>query len=239
MTCVVGQRIAATPFRKGFLNFRNRSLPLRTVRVIISRNMSSGQHSDMWQSVLDYWFSSGDPSKWFGGGPQVDEEIKEKFGSLVDEAIQGNLKEWESEPRPSLALIILTDQFTRNIYRNTAKAFAGDGRALSVARKFIEGETHNHLDHSYAERFFMNMPFLHSENLEDQEVSVKLASKLAEDSKGSEFEGMGKGVLDFATRHKEVIDKFGRYPQRNKSLGRENTLEEEEFLKNVPDRYKW
>lgn len=61
------------------------SLPLRTVRVIISRNMSSGQHSDMWQSVLDYWFSAGDPSKWFGGGPQVDEEIKEKFGSLVSQ----------------------------------------------------------------------------------------------------------------------------------------------------------
>lgn len=61
------------------------SLPLRTVRVIISRNMSSGQHSDMWLSVLDYWFSAGDPSKWFGGGPQVDEEIKEKFGSLVSQ----------------------------------------------------------------------------------------------------------------------------------------------------------
>ncbi|PFX17995.1 uncharacterized protein LOC111340120 [Stylophora pistillata] len=206
---------------------------------VITRSLCSGNGSDNWKNVLDYWFSPGAEKKWFHGGTQVDEEIRQKFSSLVEKAVQGELKEWETEPKPSLALIILTDQFTRSIFRNSAKAFSGDARARAIARKFIDGKTHNHLEFPFAERGFMYLPFEHSENKEDQELSVSLMTRLAEDFKGTEHEDMAKGYIDFATRHKEVIDKFGRYPQRNKSLGRENTPEEEEFLNNIPDRYKW
>jgi len=207
--------------------------------MIISRSLCSRGSSNEWQNVLDYWFGPGAQSKWCNAGPQVDEEIRKKFGFMVEKAIQGDLKEWEDEPKPSLALIILTDQFTRNIFRNTARAFSGDSRARSIAGKFIERKTHNHLELPYAERSFTYLPFEHSENVEDQELSVNLYSKLVEDFKGTEFEEIAKINLEFAIRHKEVINMFGRYPQRNKALGRENTPEEEQFLKNIPDRYKW
>jgi len=206
---------------------------------VISRSLCSGDVSDQWTNVLDYWFSPGAEKKWFHGGPQVDEEMRQKFGSVVEKAVQGEMKEWELEPKPSLALVLLTDQFTRSIYRNTAKAFAGDTRARIISRKFLEGKTHNHLDLAYNERVFIYLPFEHSEDKEDQELSVSLMSKLVEDFKGTDHAENSQAVLEFATRHKEVIDKFGRYPQRNKPLGRENTPEEEEFLNNTPDRYKW
>lgn len=232
--------VTSAVFTKTFSPVRLKTWTKRgtVVRVII-RSLCSGNDSDHWKNVLCYWFSPGAEKKWFHGGAQVDEEIRQKFSSLVEKAVQGELKEWETEPKPSLALIILTDQFTRSIFRNSAKAFSGDTRAREIARKFIDGKTHNHLEFHFAERGFIYLPFEHSESKEDQELSVSLMSKLAEDFKGTQHEEMAKGYIEFATRHKEVIDKFGRYPQRNKSLGRENTPAEEEFLNNIPDRYKW
>ncbi|XP_078357584.1 uncharacterized protein LOC144642497 isoform X2 [Oculina patagonica] len=237
MASIVGKRAIFTKTFK-LMNVKTWVTCGSAARIIL-RSLCSGDASDQWKSVLDYWFSPGAEKKWFHGGLEVDEEIRKKFGTMVEQAVQGELKEWEAEPKPSLALIILTDQFTRSIFRNTAKAFSGDVRARTIARKFIEGKTHNHLDLPYAERSFTYLPFEHSEDKRDQELSVSLTSSLVEDFKGTDHEEMAKMNLEFAIRHKEVIDKFGRYPQRNKPLGRENTAEEEEFLNNIPDRYKW
>lgn len=212
---------------------------LENLRGISSRSISSGSDLHVWQDVLDYWFQPGEEIKWFQGGPQVDKEILEKFGAMVDKAIKGEFKKWEEEPKSSLALILLTDQFTRSIFRNTPEAFFGDARAKSIARKFIEGKTHNHLEFSCSERAFIYLPFEHSEDIEDQELSVKLFSKLVDEFKSTEDHERTRLYLEYAKRHKEVIEMFGRFPQRNKALRRENTSKEERFLKNIPNHYNW
>lgn len=204
-----------------------------------SRDICSGHDSSVWQDVLDYWFEPGGEMKWFQGGPQVAKEIQEKFGAIVNKAIAGDLKEWEKEPNPSLALIILTDQFTRSIFKGTPQAFSGDAIARPLSRKFIEGKTHNHLEFTCSERAFIYIPFEHNEDIEDQELAVKLFAKLADDFKGTEDQERTINFLEFAKKHKEVIEMFGRFPQRNKALGRENTQKEEQFMSNIPEGYKW
>ncbi|EDO35411.1 predicted protein [Nematostella vectensis] len=192
-----------------------------------------------WQEVLTYWFGPGAEKKWFNGGPAVDAEIRKKFGKLVDEAYQGGLKDWELDPKPSLALIILCDQFTRNIYKGTPKAFGGDVRARVMTSKFLERSTHDHRKHSLSERSFIYMPLMHSENIQDQVTSVQLYERLAQDATSTPYAQQTRLNFDFAKKHKEVVDRFGRYPQRNAVLQRQNSPEEQEFLDNLPDKYKW
>ncbi len=114
-----------------------------------------------------------------------------------------------------------------------------DPIALELAHKFIEEKTHNHLDFSFFQRVFIYLPFEHSENQANQELSVKMFTQLLADAKTPDEKKAGENFLYYAKNHKEVIDKFGRYPQRNAFLGRENTPEEAEFLANLPSKYKW
>ncbi|XP_032231164.1 uncharacterized protein LOC5506826 [Nematostella vectensis] len=196
------------------------------------------------QEVLNYWFGGPerDPSKrakWFGGGEAGDREVKDKFGDLVEKARNDELKHWEEDADATLALIILQDQFCRSIYRGTSKAFDRDPYCVKLAEKFLEKKTHDHEKYQPTERFFMYLPFEHAEDKDLQARSVHLFEKLLEDAKSTPDAKSAEFWFDFASKHKFVVDKFGRFPARNKAIGRENTPEEQEFLDNPPPGYKW
>ncbi|XP_020913602.1 uncharacterized protein LOC110251250 [Exaiptasia diaphana] len=195
-----------------------------------------------WGAVLDYWFGGGDPSKrpkWFGGGEAGAQEIREKFGHLVEKARNDELKHWEDDPKATLALIILQDQFCRSLYKGTPKSFDRDPYCNMLAKKFLEQKTHDHLKMSISGRLFIYLPIEHSENIDDQKLSVELFKKLQEDTVGTSEEGAGKGFLDFAEKHLHIVEKFGRFPARNAAIGRENTPEETEWLANPPAGYSF
>lgn len=178
--------------------------------------------------VLLFWF--GEPGAaaqlrhrdlWFTKSDATDRLIAERFGALVEEALLGKHDDWAATPRGALALVIVLDQFTRNIHRNTPRAFAGDARALALATRLVD--TARDLALAPVERWFVYLPFEHSERLVDQYESVRLFERLAAD-------GL-EAPLDWARRHFDVVAQFGRFPHRNAILGRESTPEEVEYLK--------
>ncbi len=189
------------------------------------------------EEVLAYWFGDSkkmqevslDRSKlWFTGGPSVDKEISECFGYLVQKAMYHKLDAWKQTPQGRLALILLVDQFSRNIYRGRPESFAADLFAQELA---LEGMIlKEDLGLSPLERVFFYLPLEHAENLELQELSVKAFQKLLDSVSMSEH-SLFESFLDYALRHHVIIEKFGRFPHRNSILGRESTLEELEFLK--------
>jgi len=180
--------------------------------------------------ILSFWFGApGTPDHgtfrqlWFQKDAQFDETIRRHFLGAVDEAAQGRLDRMADDPEGALALMLLLDQFPRNLFRGTARAFAADPKArqmagAALARGFDQMR-------SPIERTFFYLPFEHSENLADQERSVDLFRRLAQDDPSRE------GALDYAVRHLDIIKRFGRFPHRNQALGRETTEDEAEFLK--------
>ncbi len=189
------------------------------------------------QKVLSFWIGELDSdgnvnddarSRWFQKNPDFDQEIKQKFEPLVDRASQNQLREWQEESRSSAALVVLLDQFKRNLYRESAKAFESDPLALEVSVQSIQKGYDQEL--SIYERYFLYMPFMHSEDREVQKESLKLFESLVASSTNSQKK-MFESVYEYAVRHKEIVDKFGRYPHRNSWIGRESTSEEIEFLK--------
>ena len=171
-------------------------------------------HSD----VLDFWFSEIQPSMWWAVDAEFDREIRQRFGELHQRASRCELFTWRREPKGRLAEIIVLDQFSRNIFRNTPQAFANDTMALALAQEAIEQGAAKPL--TAVERSFLYMPFMHSES--------KRIHQIAEDL----FRGNGIAEnYDFELKHKAIIDRFGRYPHRNEILGRVSTPEEIEFLK--------
>lgn len=177
------------------------------------------------QDVLEFWFGApGDAfynqprAEWFQKNPAFDRCIWERFYDLYRKGAAGELGAWEEKPDDVLALILLFDQFPRNMFRGDPKAFATDEKALSLAQHMIaRGE-----DASFpgVRRLFIYLPLEHSENIEDQNLSVVLFRKL-NDAQG----------LAYALQHQAIIQQFGRFPHRNAVLGRLNTPEEEVFLK--------
>ena len=162
---------------------------------------------------------SADTSRpcWFSAPPEFDRECAAHALPLLDQAFAGALDHWLDSPRAALALVILLDQMPRNIHRGTAKAFAYDGKAREIAAAAIEAGHDQGM--TTDERTFLYLPFEHSENLADQERSMAL------------FEAMGDAEkIDYALRHKVIIARFGRFPHRNRALGRESTAEELAFL---------
>ena len=169
-------------------------------------------------TIIKFWFKDIDSKKWFEKDDNFDQLLKERFNSLVDLALDDNLMDWNVNIKGNLALILLLDQFTRNIYRNTPKAFAGDEKALKFC--FI-GITKGYLENDNTSwRHFLLMPLMHSENLAIQELSLPLFKNYTNDK-----------TYDFAKRHYEIINNFGRFPHRNVILGRKSTQEEIIFLK--------
>jgi uncharacterized protein (DUF924 family) len=164
--------------------------------------------------VLSFWFGQ-DRKRWFEKSDAFDAEIRLRFLSLYELGVDQQLEQWKSAPRDCLALVILFDQFPRNMFRGTARAFASDPLARDAARVILKnGWDKNYTDE---ERIFAYLPFEHSESIQDQEQSMRLFQ--------------GNENLEWARRHWEIIRRFGRFPHRNAALGRVSTPEEIEFLK--------
>lgn len=170
------------------------------------------------QALLDYWFAPGMETRWFAADPSLDRELAERFGADLTQAAQGALDHWVDSAEGALALVILLDQLPRNIFRGKRQAFAFDSHALAIAEAaLLRG-------HDRAlppiRRRFLYLPFEHSEVLSDQRYAVTLFEQAGDDTEG----------LDYARRHLAIIERFGRFPQRNEALERETTPEEGEFL---------
>lgn len=175
-------------------------------------------------AVLDFWFGPqplAERKVWFRKDPAFDAEIASRFGDAVAMAVAGAFGEWCTTPHGALARVILLDQFTRNIYRDTPRAFAGDARALSTAEEAVARRFDESLER--LERWFLYLPFEHSESAQAQTRSIELFEALA-NATGD------RSPLDWAEKHAAVIRRFGRYPHRNAILGRESTPEELLFL---------
>lgn len=178
--------------------------------------------------VLDFWFGSDDAvdPRWFKGGEAFDREIDRRFGATIDAALAGELDDWAASADGALALVLVLDQFTRNVYRGTPRAFAGDARALALARRLVDSGEHRRLPP--LQRWFAYMPLEHAEDLTLQQQCVGLFEALAAEP-GPQREALA-GALDYARRHHDVIARFGRFPHRNAILGRASTDEEAAFL---------
>lgn len=191
--------------------------------------------------ILHFWFGHVEetivPSEhrariWFGEDAATDQEIKEHFTNHLQSAMNGEFGAWENSSRGQLALIITFDQFTRHIFRGTPQAFSQDEKALSICVNGIKNEADHSL--SLMERVFYYFPLLHSENIVYQQQSVRSYRTLA-DLAFSETRVIFDSFLKFANHHHAVVDRFGRFPQRNKALNRESTPAELEFLKEIEE----
>jgi uncharacterized protein (DUF924 family) len=171
----------------------------------------------MYEGVLTFWFEETEPEAWWSTNPAFDEQIRTRYLGLLRRAMQGELYRWRSDPKGRLAEIIVLDQFSRNIHRNTAQAFSQDPVALVLAQEAVAARAHCQL--SPVERAFMLMPYMHSESRLIHGETEALFRELAPDN------------LDFELRHKAIVDRFGRYPHRNAVLGRASTAEEIDFLR--------
>ncbi len=180
------------------------------------------------EEILGFWFGrEGEEGygefreAWFTKDPGFDREIRDRFEPVYEETAADNLDHWKDEARSCLALIIVLDQFPRNMYRGDARMYAADEKACEAARHAVEHAYDREL--SPYGRLFMYLPFEHSEELDDQRLSVELFRGLATEM-GSE------DLLGYAVRHLEIVERFGRFPHRNEVLGRRTTPEEAEFL---------
>lgn len=190
--------------------------------------------------VLTYWLGDGLhndwPSadlkeRWFGGGKALDADITQRFGALVETALNGGLTEWASAQPVRLALILVLDQFTRNVHRGEGRAFAGDERAQQLVLKSLALGHDEKL--ARVGRVFLYMPLMHAENLALQQECVRRFEDLVQHSPPALKQSLA-GNLKFAREHRDIIERFGRFPYRNAALGRESTPEELEFLKDGP-----
>ncbi|WP_430418226.1 DUF924 family protein [Methylibium petroleiphilum] len=186
--------------------------------------------------VLRFWFGPADVDRpeWFHKSAAFDAEIDLCFGMEVEAALHGRLDAWRRTLDGSLALVILLDQFTRNIHRGAPQAFAGDAQALAIARELVEQGRDTRLP--LRRRSFLYLPFEHAEDRAAQEESVRLYTALAAEGAGPQSEALAR-TLDYAVRHRDIVARFGRFPHRNEVLGRASTAEEIEFLKQPGSRF--
>jgi uncharacterized protein (DUF924 family) len=182
------------------------------------------------QAVLDFWFGGvddpvqGQPRKqWFEKDDAFDAQIRERFGALIERALDGALAHWGAMPQGALAQIVVLDQFTRNTFRGSPRAFAGDARALAAARALVASGGDRTL--SGVQRQFVYLPFEHAEDVSAQHEALRLFAELERD------EPAVGDLVSWAKRHLDIIARFGRFPHRNAALGRASTPEEIEFLK--------
>ncbi|HUT47800.1 MAG TPA: DUF924 family protein [Alphaproteobacteria bacterium] len=168
--------------------------------------------------IIDFWFAEGAEEKWFHPPPEFDAAIVERFSAAYEDAAAGRLAGWEATPEGALALVIMLDQFPRNMFRESAQAFAADALARAVAERAIAAG--HDLAVPVERRVFFYMPFEHAEDLALQDRCCALVRERCD---------LG-GYVDFADRHRAVIARFGRFPHRNTVLGRESTPEEIEYL---------
>ena len=188
------------------------------------------------EEVLDFWFGApgsaehgSDRKAWFSKDEHFDADIRARFGPTIEHALRGELGGWTGTPQGALARIVVLDQFTRNAFRDTPRAFAGDAQALAAASALI-GERGDEALPTFM-RGFAYLPFEHAEGLAMQDDSVRLFARLAAADPARE------SMLDYAHRHRAVIERFGRFPHRNEILGRQSTAEELAFLQQPGSRF--
>jgi uncharacterized protein (DUF924 family) len=166
--------------------------------------------------ILTFWTNAG-PAKWYAGKPAFDEAIRLKFEGLHHAAARGEYDDWAVTPEGALALLIVLDQFPRNLYRKSGHAFATDPKARALARKAVENGWHTRVEPLM--RQFILLPFQHSEDLADQDLGLSLAEQLGDAE-----------LTKWHRIHRDIIAQFGRFPHRNPMLGRTTTAEEQAFL---------
>lgn len=188
------------------------------------------------ETVLAYWFGGAarDPAAaaarqpfWFEASPAVDAEIRDRFGPWIDAARAGRLDAWTGAPRPALARVVLLDQFPRNAWRGSADAFSCDALALATARHLVASGQLEAL--APVEQAFAILPFEHSESLADQRECVRLSAAIAAAAPAA-WQPLLRGWQDYAEQHLALIERFGRFPHRNRALGRDSTPAERAYL---------
>jgi uncharacterized protein (DUF924 family) len=186
------------------------------------------------QAILDFWFGGELPRKeWFQKSESFDREIAQRFGAQIEQALEGGLHAWDAEgPQAALARIVVLDQFCRNVYRDTPLAFAGDHQALAAALDMLDAGEDQKL--APFQRAFVYLPLEHAEDLAMQQRAVALFTQLAAAEPANQ--GLA-GMLDYAERHRDVIERFGRFPHRNAILQRASTAAEVEFLKQPGSKF--
>lgn len=189
------------------------------------------------KKVLDFWFGPLDQSlqcgeefskKWFQKDNEFDRQVKRQFSSYLDSAVMGAFDRWSQEPIACVALIVMLDQFPRNCFRNHAKSFYFDAKALHFAKYMTDNDYYRQLSPPYA--YFCIMPFMHSEELSDQKLCISYYEEL-EAMVTPEHKKLFQSAIHYAKLHRDVIDQFGRFPHRNEALKRDSTAEEVYYLK--------
>ncbi|MBX6321795.1 MAG: DUF924 domain-containing protein [Rhodospirillaceae bacterium] len=180
-----------------------------------------------WAEVLDFWFDAAHAPLWFKKDEAFDRAIRARFAPLVTAAVDGGLATWEDAAPSCLALLIVLDQFPRNAWRGTPRAYCGDARALAVARRALARGFDRAVP--IGQRRFFYLPLEHSEDLADQEESCALFRRLAAEAAPADRASAEEQLL-YAERHREIIARFGRFPHRNAILGRASTPAEVAFL---------
>ena len=186
--------------------------------------------------VVDFWFAAASNSPenassrrrfWYNGGTKIDQKIEKKFLTVVRSACDGELAHWANTARGALALVIILDQFTRNIFRNTPKAYSGDGLALNTVNTAIMDD--HDIDLSPACAIWLYHPFHHSEKIKEQDYGLELLRGLKGRSPKDWHEYIEKSIQGWI-QHREIISRFGRFPHRNHVLKRNNTFDEKIYL---------
>ena len=167
--------------------------------------------------IINYWYSDRMKKHWFDSNPEIDNEIKNNYEKVWEQAADGKLDQWKNTAEGCLALVIILDQFPLNMFRGNIKSFQTEGKAIEVTMTAIKSDFVKEIDKDKLS--FLFMPLMHSENIEDQNLSVKL------------FEEHNlSNNLRFAKHHRDIVKKFGRFPHRNSILLRESTKEETEYI---------
>jgi uncharacterized protein (DUF924 family) len=177
---------------------------------------ASSSSSEVAAGVIAYWRRAGEAGQWFRKDPAFDRDFAERFAALHEGAARGELDAWADDAEGALALLILLDQYPRNAFRGSARMYATDAQARRIARAAIDAGHFERVDEAL--RLFFCLPFAHSEDLADQDVSVALNTRL------------GAEALRHAEGHRDIVRRFGRFPHRNALLGRETTPDEAAFL---------
>ena len=167
--------------------------------------------------ILNFWFVETTPEFWFTKDDDFDAAIQDRFGKAVTDALAGRLDLWANDADGCLALILMLDQFTRNMFRHSARAFSGDEMALALSLRCVERKYLDADKPFYCQ--FMLMPMMHSEDIGIQDMSLPLFEKYT-----------SKLTYDYAVKHRDIITRFGRFPHRNAILGRPSSSDEEQFL---------
>ena len=173
------------------------------------------------KDILHFWFEESTPKEWFTKSDEFDAQIKTRFGADYDTVAAGGFSDWRASASGCIALCILLDQFPRNMFRNNPKTFATDPLAREIARHALAQKFDAEDELTDDHRCFLYLPFEHSEAIGDQRLSLQLFQERTKDER----------YIEYAKRHLVVIERFGRFPHRNKVLDRESTAEEIEFLK--------